>query len=286
MPIDIVALVLLSALLHPLWNALLKKGGRYESDFLVLTLLVALFAGVHAVVGGHDLASIVTIWPIWLASFAGQLLYGFFLVMTLRQGDLSAYYPIIRSSPALIVVVGFLFMGQRYSPLLLAGIGLVLVEGYQLQRRPGMRPFSEPRILACALLSMTGVATYSLADSEGVRHVAPSVLFFWVELSCLAGYLLLFRVTGDRAVHWNALFLWLRRPLHGLAVGVLAYASYWLILEAYAQGGNVAAVTAVRQASIPISVVLGGMVLREGAMFRRLGASLLLAAGIVVIVLS
>ncbi len=72
MPIDIVGLVLLSALLHPLWNALLKKGGQPESGFLVLTFLIALFAGAHALIAGHDLRSILTVWPFYLASFAGS----------------------------------------------------------------------------------------------------------------------------------------------------------------------------------------------------------------------
>jgi drug/metabolite transporter (DMT)-like permease len=286
MPLDIVALVLLSALLHPLWNALLKKGGEPESGYLVLTLLIAIFAGSHALIAGHDLVSILTVWPIYLASCAGQLIYGFFLVMTLRRGDLSAYYPIIRSSPAVIVLFGFLALGERYSLILLAGIALVLVGGFLLQFRPGTRMFDDPKTLACALLSMCGVATYSMADSVGVREIAPSVMFFWVEATCLVCYLVLFRMMGEHSVRWTALYTWLRRPLSNTAAGVFAYASYWLILEAYAQGGNVAAVTSVRQASIPISVLIGGLLLQEGALFRRLGASLLLAAGIVVIVLS
>lgn len=286
MPIDIVALVLLSALLHPLWNALLKKGGQPESGYLVLTFLIALFAGTHALIAGHDFGSILTVWPFYLASCAGQLIYGFFLVMTLRRGDLSAYYPIIRSSPALIVVFGFLVVGERYSPVLLGGIALVLVGGFLLQYRPGMRLLDDPKTLAFALLSMSGVAIYSLSDSEGVRRIPPSVMFFWVEATCLVGYLVLFRLMGEHSVRWTALFVWLRRPLGNTVAGVMAYVSYWLILEAYAQGGAVAAVTSVRQASIPISVLVGGVLLREGAVFRRLGASLLLAAGIVAIVLS
>jgi len=286
MPLDIVALVLLSAVLHPLWNALLKKGGQPESGFLVLTFLIALFAGAHSLIAGHDLGSIVTVWPLYLASCAGQLVYGFFLVMTLRRGDLSAYYPIIRSSPALIVVFGFLVLGQRYSPVMLGGIVLVLIGGFLLQYRPGMRLLNDPKTLACALLSMSGVAVYSLADSRGVRAIEPSVLFFWVEATCLVSYLVLFRLMGEHSVRWTALYTWLRRPLSNTAAGVFAYTSYWLILEAYAKGGDVAAVTSVRQASIPISVLIGGVLLQEGAVFRRFGASLLLAAGIVTIVLS
>ena len=71
-----------------------------------------------------------------------------------------------------------------------------------------------------------------------------------------------------------------------LLPGVLAYSSYYLILLAYQLGGDVAAVTAMRQASIPISVALGGLFLREGAMARRFFAAGLLALGIAVIALN
>jgi drug/metabolite transporter (DMT)-like permease len=286
MPFEILALVLLSALLHPLWNALLKKGGQPETGYLVLTFVIVLLAGGHALIAGYDLGAILTVWPLYLASTAGQLIYGFFLVMTLRRGDLSAYYPIIRSSPALIVVFGFLVLGERYSLALLGGVALVLTGGFLLQYRPGLRLLSDPRTLACAMLSMSGVAIYSLADSRAVREIPPPVLFFWVEASCLVGYLFIFRLLGEHSVHWTALYQWMRRPLSNGAAGAMAYTSYWLILEAYALGGEVAAVTSVRQASIPISVLIGGVLLREGAVFRRLGASLLLATGIVAIVFS
>lgn len=66
--------------------------------------------------------------------------------------------------------------------------------------------------------------------------------------------------------------------------GIMAYASYYLILLAFKWGGEVAAVTAVRQASIPVSVLLGGFFLREGSILRRLLAAVILAAGIVLII--
>jgi len=69
-------------------------------------------------------------------------------------------------------------------------------------------------------------------------------------------------------------------------LGGLAYTSYYLVLLAYGRGANVAAVNAVRQAAIPISVLIGGLWLAEGAMGRRLVAALAVAAGVTVIVLA
>jgi len=57
-----------------------------------------------------------------------------------------------------------------------------------------------------------------------------------------------------------------------------------LILAAYSYGGDVATVTTVRQLSIPISVVLGAMMLKEMLLGRRFIASLLLVVGIVLVI--
>ena len=51
-------------------------------------------------------------------------------------------------------------------------------------------------------------------------------------------------------------------------------------------GANVAAVASVRQISIPLSVVLGGLILKEARMSKRLGWSIMLAAGVVLIISS
>lgn len=286
MPTEIAALVLVSALLHPLWNAVLKKSGEPAAGFLVLTMMMVLLAGTHSVAAGDALGSIVQVWPLLLVSWCGQMLYRTGLVVTLRRGALSAYYPIIRSSPALIVLAGWLLLGERYAPILLVGIGLVLIGGFLLQFRPGMNLLDDPRTLATALLAMCGTAIYSISDARAVQTISPAVFFFWVEALCLPGYFLMFGYF-DRAGWTGSILLEsLRKPLPYLVAGVMCYASYWLILKAYALGGEVAAVMSVRQASIPLSVLIGGFYLREAAMARRLGASLLLGAGIVVIVLA
>ena len=64
------------------------------------------------------------------------------------------------------------------------------------------------------------------------------------------------------------------------------YVSYYLIFVAFSLADGVAAVTAVRQASIPFAVLIGGILLSESAMPRRLLFSLVIACGIVIIVFS
>ncbi|MGI9417237.1 MAG: hypothetical protein ACR2RA_05300 [Geminicoccaceae bacterium] len=280
----IALLVLGSAALHPLWNLLLKYGGDPQRGYLVMTATIGLCGLFHALAAGEDLWAAFPVWPLILMSWCGQLLYGTCLTATLRRGDLSTYYPIIRASPVFVVVVSALFLGQSYAAATLAGIAMAVGGGFLLLYRRGTRYFSDPGTLGLALLAMAGTGIYSLADSRLMQSIAPPVQMFWVEALLLPAYAMLYRFRRDEVAPRETK----RRPAGSILLfvlpGIIAYVSYIMILLAYQLGGEVAAVTSVRQASIPLSVLLGGYFLREGATLRRLMASLLLAAGIVVIV--
>ena len=285
MPVHIAFIVLLSAVLHASWNALLKDHDDKEALWWAFGAVLCVWAFVHAVVAGHDLLAIAEVWPLIAASLIGQLCYGSGLIGAYRRGDLSAYYPIIRSSPVVIVIIGVLFLGSTYEWATLAGIALVVVGAFLLQFRPGIRILDNPIALAFALLGLLGTGIYTMADAHAVRQVPPPVVFFWIELLLLPLYMVVFRIYGHGAVERRGIALLLRNPSKVVLVGLLGYASYYLVLWAFSAGGEVAGVAAIRQASIPVSVVLGGMWLGEAHFKLRLAASLMLAAGIAVIIL-
>ena len=285
MDLTIAGLVLLSAALHPLWNALVKRQERADGAYIGLTSTIMVVAFIHSMVMGYDLLAAFDIWPLITISVMGQLLYGSSLIVTLRRGDLSSYYPIVRSSPLFIVVVGVLFLGHSYSWVVLAGIACVLVGAFTLQYRRGSNLFDDPKTLMFAFLAMSGTGIYSIVDARSMQVIEPPVLFFWIEVLCVPFYLFIFRFFGVSDTRMSDLYLWVKNPVLFLSIGAICYASYFLILTAYAMGGDVAAVTSVRQASIPISVILGGLMFREGSMLRRFFASCLLAFGIVVVVI-
>lgn len=280
----IALMVLASAALHPLWNALIKNDGSPEGGFLALACTLFLLGGGQALVTGVDLLAALQHWPLILMSGLGQVVYGSMLATTLRRGDLSTYYPIIRSSPVFIVAVG-LVLGQSYPLVLLLGIALVVIGAFFLQFRPGARLFDDPLTLLLALVAMSGIGIYSIADAQLMQVIEPSALFFWVEVINLPGLIIVFTLLQRRA-GGGRLLAWSRRPWRYLASGLLAYASYYLILLAFEAGGEVASVAAVRQASIPFSVLIGGLWLKELYVKQRLAASLVLAAGIVIIILT
>ena len=285
MTLFLALLVLLSAFLHPLWVTLVKRDQQPETAFLGLCFALIVIALVHALVAGYDIMAAVDVWPLILWSWAGQMLYGTALVITLRRGDLSAYYPIIRSSPLPIVVIGVVFLGESYDILTLAGIAAVLAGAFLLQYRPGVK-FDDPVTLMFAVIAMAGTAIYSIADSRIMQVIPPPVMMIWVQVLFFPAYVLVLSRVEVPRPSLRYLFSWARRPFRYLAIGLVCYGSYYLILFAYQMGGDVAAVTSVRQASIPFSVLIGGLWLKEQGMGRRLWASVLLAAGIVVIVVA
>lgn len=281
------ALVLLSALLHPLRDLLLKGNPYRESGYLGVTLTWVVCAAGLTLASGADAAAPAAVLPQVLLSAGGLFFYYYGIVLALRHGDLSVYYPIIRGAPVFVVAGGWAVLGQHYSATLLLGIALVVTGAFFLQYR-GARFLHEPRLLASALLAMAGSGVYTLADSVAMRSVTPGAFLLWVYVLLSCAYVALFLVLrpAGRGGLEQLLGAWRHAPLRLLAAGVLSFVSYLLILGVFRLGGNVAAVSSLRQASIPISVLLGALVLREGAPGRRFAWSLAVAGGIVVIILA
>jgi len=280
--LSIVFLVLASATLHPIWNLLVKKNADPQLGFLLLMAVAATCSLIHGLIAGVDFSTVFTVLPVVALSVCGQLIYGTCLTATLTRGDLSTYYPIIRASPVFVVAASILLFGKSYSLLTLFGISLVVAGSFLLLYRRGSHYFDDPVTLLYALLALCGTGIYSLADAHVMQHIEPQVLAFTVDSAVLPFFLILWlRKRSITRLQSDATFSF--SPIYVLLPGVLCYLSYYLILVAYQLGGDVAVVTSLRQASIPISVALGGMFLREGAMTRRFVAASLLALGIVVI---
>ena len=288
MDITIAGIVLVSAALHPFRELMIKKNMFPESAYFACISLWVVLAAVHSVILGFDLWSAAAVWPLVLFSCLGVFLYYMGTMETIKRGDVSVYYPILRSSPLPVVVLGFLGLGHRYSLTMLGGIALVLIGAFFLQYKRGTRLFRQPLVMLTALGALAGSGVYSLADAEAMRTVEPMVFLFWVNVLvvlCSAIYIMVMKSPGRS--HLTHLFGgWRQTPVMYVMAGLSSYASYYLILTAFQMGGNVAAVTSVRLISIPISVVLGGLYLKEADTRSRLLWAVVLCSGVVVIVLA
>lgn len=288
MDLTIAGLVLVSAAIHPWREFFIKRSAYPEGLCLAVMMSMMAFSALHAVILGVDLMSIRAVWPLAFGSGLGLVIYFLFVVMTLRMGDLSSYYPITRASPLFIVVFSFLFLEQRYSWPLLLGIVMVFIGAFFLQYKRGSGLLDQPKTLMVAVLAMVVHGLITIIDATSVQVVEPMVQFFWVSSIAIIPTAVVFAFIRprDRTVSEHLFAGWRHAPGSFFIAGFSAYVSYILMLTAFQLGGNVAALSAARQASIPISVLIGGLLLKEINTFGRLAWSLVLAAGIAVIILA
>jgi drug/metabolite transporter (DMT)-like permease len=265
MPLDVVALVLVAAVLHASWNALLKP---IDERLAVFVLGLAIFGVPFLilapfVVPAGDAVLFVA------ASVALHTIYNVLFTSSYAAGDFNQVYPIARGlSPLLVALIAAVAISETPGAQQLAGIvviscGLALLAG---------RPHAHER-LAIALAIATGVAIagYSVIDGIGVRHaddvVAYSVWLFAGQAMVTSGYL--GRGIGVAFPRWR----------RALVVAVLALAGYGTVIWAQLHA-NLGAVSALRETSVIVAAVIGALVFKERFGARRVIASAIVVTGV------
>lgn len=274
MSLTVFGLVMLAALLHAAWNAMVKGA----ADKLSTTILVAVGAGVIAAAALPFLPQpAVASWPFLAASVIVQVGYYFLLARAYHVADMSQVYPLMRgTAPLIVALVGRLWLGESLHPAAWAGIALICGGVLALAgvgRGPG-----RPAGLGVALLTATCIAGYTLIDGVGVRRSgAPAAYTLWLFL--LTALPLLAWVLASRG---RAFVAYARSHLHLAALGGLAnIGSYGVVLWAMTHA-PVAVVAALRETSILFATVIAALFLRERMGPGRVAAACVIAVGAVV----
>jgi drug/metabolite transporter (DMT)-like permease len=272
MPVTALALALIAAFVHALWNILLARARDIESSTAVALITAEL---VFAPVVVFTWEAHRAVWPFLIASGLLQLTYFVLLATAYRLVPLSVVYPIARGgAPVLVLLFGAVALGRTASWTQVAAVVLV-VAGILLVR--GFRG-ADPRGVAFGLAIASCIAVYTLVDKEGVRHAEPIT---YLELSMLfpavayAGAVI--RVKGFAAV---------RRAVGPASIlaGICTFGAYALVLAAL-QRASAASVAAVRETSVVIAALLAGVVLKEKVSAPRLAGAVLVAAGVALLAL-
>jgi len=295
-----IVIVLVSALAHAGWNLFGKKVSPSGAFFwystfwgVLLTLPVLLF--YYPVLVELD----TWIWCLVVVTGLFQATYLSSLAAAYRHGELSVVYPLARSSPLIILLVGALFLGTAEAISAAAVVGIVLiVAGCIILPMQRFRDFTltNYRNLATlfALLAAASTAGYSIVDdvaTERMREILSGV-------AQNAEVALVFVILQA----WSALF-WLslglglqsseRRLLIELAgnwrstmaAGVLILGTYVLVVWAMAYADDVSYVVAFRQISIPMGVALGWYFLGEALHGPKIVGVLTILGGLLLVVL-
>ncbi|WP_130831021.1 DMT family transporter [[Erwinia] mediterraneensis] len=274
MPYDIILLVLLAALLHASWNALLRSGADKLWSMTIMCLAVAL-ASV-ALIGFLPLPDKAS----WFYAGLSALLhvgYNLFLVKSYQAGDLGQTYPVARgSSPLLITLAAALFAGE--TPGIGALVGILLVSGGIISLAFRGRRIAVPS-LPYALGTGCFIAAYSVTDGIGVRlSGAPLAYTLW--MSALWGILMPTVYIALR----GAKSLFTLRPGFTAAFmgGLVSLLAYGIVIYAMT-GAPMGAVSALRETSVLFAALIGYFFLGEGLTLRKMLACTVIALGTFII---
>ena len=283
-------LVLLSAVAHASWNFLLKRGHDQEAFvWWIQASIAVMFLPVAVVIAVVD--------PMesrgWLYVVGTGILHAFYFVLLGRgyaRGDLSQVYPIARGTgPVLVPVLGVVLLDESISAQALTGI-VAVIAGIFVVYWSGRLAllFSHPLMFlrepATLYAFATGlfIATYSVWDKVGVRHVAPFLYMYLMALG--TGILLtpyMVRTRGLAAMRGE----WTANSRTIVTVGVLTFLAYGLVLSAL-ELSKVSYVTPSREIGIVVAVLLGSLVLKEPFGRGRVLGSFLVVLGVGTIALA
>ena len=273
----VVAAVLAAAVLHASWNALLKGG----QDRLVTVVLLDLTALVLSLLLLLPLAGRPAPASWWLLGVSVLLHAGYklLLLQSYRVGDLNQVYPLARgSAPLLVAAFAGLVLGERLGPWQLAGL-VGVCGGLTLLLETGRAGPRAGPIVGFALATGVAIAAYSVADGLGVRR-SETDLGYVAWLFVLGGFPIPLYAA---AVHRRDLLARMRERLPvGLAAGALSLTAYGLVIWAQRRGA-LAVVAALRETSVLVAAVIGGVAFGERFGRRRVVAAGFITAGIVLL---
>ena len=279
-----ILLVLLSAVMHAFRSFFNKKAldkqafvWWYEVLGILFFTPLFLFTLLHEGTNTH-----ISIPFIFLSGFV-HFIYWYFLAKALEKGDLSLIYPIMRSSPALVLIFSITILGEDVSVLGFAGILLVAIGVYTINMESLviselLRPFramTRDRAIQFAFLTLFSVAGYTLADKLAVGQMHPVIFAYiypWISLSLFSGYIFKAKPKDVLKKEWRA------RKGSILICGVLSIFGYFLILVAFTME-RMSYVAGLRQLSIVFAVLLGGHILKEKSTRIRIGSSIIIFIG-------
>jgi drug/metabolite transporter (DMT)-like permease len=172
-----IGLLLLSAVLHAIWNLASKQSSPTTGFFLVANMtgvLITLPWFFFSRINPLDFP--FAVWILLITTGFFQAVYFSFLSAAYRHGDMSVAYPIARALPVVIVPVVTIMLGRggQLGVLFYMGAILVLAGGFLVSIETPSRNY--PRTLidtTCLLAAIAAIGTagYSLADDQALRII-------------------------------------------------------------------------------------------------------------------
>lgn len=273
MSITVFFAVILAALLHAVWNSIVKGG---EDKALNMT----------GVVLGHLPISFFFLffvpqpmpesWPYIISGLVFHAGYQLLLLQSYRLGDLTQVYPVARgTAPLLVVMVSVLFLGVSLRPidqLSIVIIGAGILSLGLIRHQNGLR---NSHAAWFAFFTGCFIAAYSLNDGTGARLAGTAIGFYcWLAIGNAIIWLIIMGLTNPEVL--KAL------PRKGKQVffvgGSASFIAYTLVIWSFTQA-PIALVTALREISIVFALLIGAFFLGEKLNIAKVFSAMMILLG-------
>jgi drug/metabolite transporter (DMT)-like permease len=280
MPIPAIALLLTSAILHALWNLILKQS---QEKYIAM--------GWQVVIGGIISFFLLfftglpprSMWLFAVISTILEAIYFILLSFAYSDHDFSLVYPVARgAAPAFVVLWSLLFLHEIPSiggfigiVTIICGLVIIGLTGF-FQPRKGKPQFIGITIaLSIALV----ISLYTMIDGFAVKH-GPA-LSYGLSMFTLMPFL-----TTPVIMHhhgWKEFTVaWRRQPVRLILVGFLGITAYLFALFAYSLA-PVNYSEAIREVSVVMGAFAGWKFLGEKLGRIRILGAVVIFIGIILI---
>lgn len=267
-------LILLSALFHATWSAIIKSSSNPLSLMGITSLMeIIIFIPLTFYVPFPTLE----IWFFLLATVIIHVLYRLNVIYSYKYGDLSFVYPIARGGSSLLIALfSIIFLSTSintygFGGIIIVCLGLFLIS-FSLKIKFNRAAFF------LALSTAVLITLYTLVDGIGVRKAENGFTYiFW--LFALNGVpLLIISIFSKKGLRDRSSYT----IKSGIAAGFFATSSYALVVWGM-QFIEIAYVSSIREISIVIAAIIGLLFLAEKEAKKRIIPSILIVLGISIV---
>ncbi|CAK7001964.1 MAG: hypothetical protein DELT_00066 [Desulfovibrio sp.] len=269
----VILVVLGSAMLHAVWNAIIKGG----ADKLIETSMKATGGGLAVLFVLPFLPlPLAESRPFLMATVCIHFFYYLFIAYAYKGADLSYAYTIMRgSSPLFTALVSVFVLSEHLSLPGWAGVLMlsagVLVLAVDAVRRGGFSASSTALAMSNAFIIMG----YTVVDGHGVRLAGNPVSYICWAFFCNAFPITIFTVLMRREKYLGYIR---QRWKYGLFGGTCSLFAYGLALWGMTRA-PIATVAALRETSVVFGMLFAVLFLKEKVTPARIAAVVLVLAG-------
>ena len=274
MELSIFLLVIFAAILHAIWNAMVKN---FEDKVI----------SVSAIVFGHMPMSVVVMLfvplptlesvPYIILSAIIHQGYQYNLITAYKLGDLTRVYPIARGTgPIVATLLSIVFLGLLISKFQILAIVLICF-GIIILGLFSENSVKNNKAVFYSLATGFFIGLYSLADGHGARiSLSPLSFLGW---SFILNALIFPFVL--KSMNYSNVF---RRVMKEAKLifwvgGTMSYIVYGIVVWCFTKA-PIPIVGALRETSILFSILIGFFFLREGITFVKVVSILIIFSGI------